>query len=222
MDELHKFRCSKPWLDLSLSLRIKSNGYCSHCHKQFPISFLRAHHIKELTIENVNDPKVALNPDNIIILCHDCHNKIHHRFSQVIKKVYIICGAPCSGKTTYVEAVATRYDLIVDLDKIQQAIANVEPYDKPMATKKLAFDIRDMLYEKIAFRYGIWENAYVIACLPTQLERMNLIERLNGAELIDLETSYEECIKRAHLRSDNQTIIQSNIDYINDYFSKLE
>ena len=61
-------------------------------------------------------------------------------------------GAPCSGKTSYVMQVATRYDLIVDLDKIHQAICICDIFDKPDATKKLAYDIRDLLLDVIKVR----------------------------------------------------------------------
>ena len=33
------------------------------------------HHIIELTPENINNPRIALELDNLMSLCHDCHNK---------------------------------------------------------------------------------------------------------------------------------------------------
>ena len=33
------------------------------------------HHIIELTPENIGDPAVALNPDNLMCLCWQCHAK---------------------------------------------------------------------------------------------------------------------------------------------------
>ena len=33
------------------------------------------HHIIELTPSNINDPHIALNPDNLMSLCGDCHKK---------------------------------------------------------------------------------------------------------------------------------------------------
>ena len=35
------------------------------------------HHIKWLTPKNINDPNVAVNPDNLISLCWMCHRNIH-------------------------------------------------------------------------------------------------------------------------------------------------
>lgn len=33
------------------------------------------HHVIELTPENIHDINIALNPDNLMSLCHDCHTK---------------------------------------------------------------------------------------------------------------------------------------------------
>lgn len=35
------------------------------------------HHIIELTPENINSPSIALNPDNLVSLCRECHRARH-------------------------------------------------------------------------------------------------------------------------------------------------
>jgi 5-methylcytosine-specific restriction endonuclease McrA len=35
------------------------------------------HHIIELTPENINDPSISLNLDNLVSLCRECHQKRH-------------------------------------------------------------------------------------------------------------------------------------------------
>lgn len=40
------------------------------------------HHIIELTPDNINNPSISLNPRNLMLLCNDCHNRLHHRFEQ--------------------------------------------------------------------------------------------------------------------------------------------
>ena len=47
------------------------------------------HHIVELTPENINDPMIALNPDNLMSLCHNCHTKITKGSTGDIKEGYI-------------------------------------------------------------------------------------------------------------------------------------
>lgn len=37
------------------------------------------HHIIHLTAENVNDPYISLNENNLETLCRDCHQKEHRQ-----------------------------------------------------------------------------------------------------------------------------------------------
>ena len=46
---------------------------CERCGKPAQI----CHHKKWLDAQNVNDPTVALNPDNLEALCIECHNAEH-------------------------------------------------------------------------------------------------------------------------------------------------
>ena len=46
---------------------------CERCGRPAQI----CHHKKWLNAQNVNDPTVALNPDNLEALCIECHNAEH-------------------------------------------------------------------------------------------------------------------------------------------------
>ena len=35
------------------------------------------HHIKPITPENINDPEITLNLDNLVSLCRECHKARH-------------------------------------------------------------------------------------------------------------------------------------------------
>lgn len=220
LDPIHAFYCSKDYLDLSIALKIKSDGRCAICGKIFPISSLRTHHITELNTENVNNPQITLNPNNIMVICHDCHNKEHRRFVVKQKSVYVVWGPPCSGKSSYVQQVATRYDLIVDLDKIHQAISNCSLYDKPYATKGLAFSIRDLLWDKIKVRQGDWENAYIVGTFPHRYERDEFANNY-GAELIHMDVTKQDCIRRLMLSEERQAVKDQVINWINKYFEEV-
>jgi predicted kinase len=221
LDPIHAFYCRKDYLDLSLALKIKSGGRCAECGGIFQIADLRTHHITELTIANVHDPRVALNPDNVKVICHDCHNKEHRRFGTVVNKnVYVVWGAPCSGKTQYVAQVATRYDVVVDLDRIHRSITVCDLYDKPDATKRLAFDVRDLLLERIRLRAGQWENAYIIGGYPERYDRDRLAEEYI-AELIHIDTPQDECIRRAYKDERRAAVRDATVQYINNYFERL-
>lgn len=38
------------------------------------------HHRKPITPDNINDPEITLNENNLEFLCHACHEKAHGRF----------------------------------------------------------------------------------------------------------------------------------------------
>ena len=67
------FYNSKKWRRLS-KLFLQSQFYiCERCGQPAEI----AHHKERLTPENVGNPAIALNPDNLEALCMACHNAEH-------------------------------------------------------------------------------------------------------------------------------------------------
>lgn len=55
------------------------------------------HHIQPLTPDNIDDPEIATNPDNLIALCRDCHFKEHKKKEKedgVLPQVTFINGRP--------------------------------------------------------------------------------------------------------------------------------
>lgn len=151
------------------------------------------HHKTPLTESNVNDYDVSLNPDNIMIVSHKTHNDIHKRFGAVYTRhVYIVWGSPCAGKTTYVMDNALEEDLIVDIDRIYQAIGTERSnrlYENVMA-------VYNLLVDQVKTRRGKWINAWVMRTLPLPMERERLATMLN-AELIHIDTPEGVCMARA-------------------------
>ena len=55
-------------------------GLCERCLQTGRITAgTEVHHKIKLTHDNVNDPAVALNWDNLQLLCESCHHDIHSR-----------------------------------------------------------------------------------------------------------------------------------------------
>ena len=53
-------------------------GLCERCYAKGIIRHGdTVHHKIHLTAENINDPEVTLNPDNMELLCRDCHAEEH-------------------------------------------------------------------------------------------------------------------------------------------------
>lgn len=176
------------------------------------------HHKTPLTLDNVNDYNVSLNPDNIMIVSHRSHNEIHARFGFCAeRKVYYVYGAPCSGKTTFVNNVKGNSDIILDMDNIWECITG-KRYEKPKALNANAFNIRDCIIDMIRTRAGKWERAYVIEGGARASDRKRRIELL-GAEPIYIKADKQVCLKR--LASDDKRTAEQKAqwqEYINEWF----
>lgn len=156
------------------------------------------HHKTPLTMQNVNDVRISLNPENVMVVSQRSHNEIHARFGyQAERKVYLVYGAPFSGKSTWVREVKGNSDLIVDVDEIWQALTGGEKYDKPDALKAVVFRLRDELIGMVERRVGKWERAYIIEGCPSAVERERKLKQY-GAEPVFIDTKREECLKRLY------------------------
>ena len=209
MFKLETFYRSDEWCrlrEIIMSERTTADGYiiCESCGE--PI-FKRydciAHHKIELTEDNVNDANVSLNPDNIELIHFKCHNRKHQRFDGFCQRVYLVYGSPCSGKSTFVNDAANGDDLILDVDRIWDAICNDGRYKKvngkskrPNRVKANVFGVRDCIIDMIKTRTGMWRNAYIIGGYPLKTERERLCDLLR-AEPIFIDTPIDECIERA-------------------------
>ena len=219
MYSLSNFYQSKEWANLLRIIkaeRLNEEGLniCEHCGKPIILKYdLIGHHKIELTEGNVNDYSISLNPDNISLVHHKCHNIIHERFGSYCRKVYIVHGAPCSGKSSFVRQAANKEDLILDIDSIWEMLTINGRYEKPGRLKQNVFMIRDCILDQIKTRAGGWRNAYVIGGYPLPMERIRLATML-GAELIHIDTTQEECLLRASERPGDWS------KYIAEYFEK--
>lgn len=80
--EIHRFYRSDRW-KIARAIKIaQAEGCCEKCGGLGT----EVHHIIHLTPQNVSDPSVSVNQENLMLLCNDCHNKVHGRFES--KKDY--------------------------------------------------------------------------------------------------------------------------------------
>ncbi len=195
MGKIHKFYCSKPWRDLSYKLKVDAGGKCNRCNNVLlDFSKLIGHHKIKLTDDNVDNTEISLNPKNIEIICLNCHNKEHRRFGHK-QNVYIIWGSPLSGKTTLARQLMQYGDIALDMDMLWQAITMQDMYAKPNNVRFNIFALRDNMLDQIKTRYGQWYDAYIIGGYPDKYERERVASEL-GAELIYVESTRDECLKR--------------------------
>ncbi len=73
------FYVSGVWIDCARAYR-DSNPLCERCRKKGEISLAeQVHHKIKLTPENINNPDITLNWDNLEALCGDCHREEHRK-----------------------------------------------------------------------------------------------------------------------------------------------
>lgn len=235
------FYKSKAWKNCRDAYFNSQNGICELCGKPGK----EVHHKMFLTPKNINDPNITLNWDNLQVLCSTCHCAIHDKSYEMYrartrrntgtmnglcfdksgnlvenKNVFIVWGAPASGKNTYVKRHKGKYDLVVDLDLIIASLSMTNGKTVTEDYLPFALDIRELLYSLIERRTYFFEKAWVIATLPKKDERLKLQHRLK-AELIYIDTPKEECIERAR-RDDERPNKDLQFRIINKFFDQLQ
>lgn len=221
---LNDFYRSKDWLLFRLSVineRLNNEGViiCEHCGQPIVRQYdIIAHHKIPLTERNYMDAEIALNPENIMLVHHVCHNHIHNKLGYRERQVFLVWGSPLSGKSTYVENVREHGDLVVDMDSIWQCVSGCKRYVKPPRLNAVVFGLRDTLLDMVRMRQGNWNNAYIIGGYPLVGERERLMRRL-GAREIYIESSMDECLNRLALCDDGRNVPEY-VKYILDWWEK--
>ncbi|MCX7843245.1 MAG: HNH endonuclease [Clostridia bacterium] len=208
-DYARSFYDSSTWKKTQALYLSSQNYICEDCGGVACI----VHHIKHITPDNINDPDITLNWDNLKAVCTECHAIEHmgkdarlngisfDEEGNVIKQpnVYLICGSPASGKTAYVNRNKTNRDLVIDLDLICAALMGEENnnYLNNEPILSVAIEVRTLLYSIVKTRRGNWDKAYIISTISNILEQKALANELN-AEIVIINTPLEECIRRLH------------------------
>ena len=175
------------------------------------------HHKIFLTEENVNDRSISLNPDNIQIVSHATHNRIHERLGYKRKEVFFVYGPPLSGKTSFVSSVALPGDLIINMDSIWECISGQPRYTKPGKLKSIAFMVRDALLDAVRVRAGKWNNAYIITGGALISDRETMLKTY-GARPVFISAPQAECLER--LEQDTQRDHDEWREYIDEWFRR--
>lgn len=226
MYNLSTFYQCNDWITLMKQIkrdRMNDEGViiCEHCGKEIVRAYdCIGHHKIALTEANVNDVMVSLNADNIMLVHHKCHSIIHDRLgmSNARRQVYLVYGAPCSGKTTYVESVMNEGDLIIDMDNMWQCVSGCDRYLKPNRLKSVVFGMRDYLLDCVKYRRGKWQNAYIIGGYPLISERHRLCREL-GAREVFIDTDKSQCISNLDQCTDNRDKL-AWLTFIDNWFEQ--
>ncbi len=111
-----------------------------------------------------------------------------------MRRVLIICGPPCSGKSTLAKQLAQPGDTILDRDEISISLGHGTQYRRPRWANDQAEQAFRTKAAQIAAAKDI--TAYVVRTLPYPGQRQALADYLD-AEVQVLDPGMEECIRRA-------------------------
>lgn len=203
--DLFSFYRSSEWESLRRqvtlgSVNAEGDLICEHCGKPIVHQYdAICHHKIELTEANVHDALIALNPDNIMVVHHRCHNAIHERFGfqTMTRHIFVVWGSPCAGKSEYVRANAGKNDIVIDIDALYDAVG---VQGNRGAVKNNVMQLYRSLADMIRTRNGRWRCAWIIRTLPLPIDRDMIVRDLGGGELIHIDTPMDVCMERAKNR----------------------
>lgn len=77
-DFAESFYKSRQWQHCRNSFAKSKGGLCEKCLESGKITAgVIVHHKIHITPENINNPDITLNWDNLVLLCRDCHAQMH-------------------------------------------------------------------------------------------------------------------------------------------------
>ena len=139
-------------------------------------------------------------------------------FGSDDKSVFVVSGAPGSGKSTYVREHRQRGDLVLDLDMIAAALqgeSSSHPDYEPVMDALMA--AREAVYQVIESRNGKWSRAFVITSSPDSAKVSSLARRLDG-EIVKMKATQNECISR--IRADpTRSATERDVALVDKWFS---
>lgn len=127
------------------------------------------HHKNPLTFQNVNDPNISLNPNNIELVSFDSHQKIHNKFGCLGRVVYIT-------QKKAEEVKLKSFDLVVDFETLKKTLGGREN------TTANAWATYYNLIDQIKTRLGKWTRALVF-CKAGKVEFERLKKNLGAEEI---------------------------------------
>lgn len=195
--------------------RLRNHPLCAECYKRGRVTETEEiDHIIPLAFGGTDTE------DNVQGLCVPCHtfksaveststegaaNHPHWLTPSAIPMT-IVCGPPCSGKSTYVSEHADIADVVIDLDSILQRIEPSYIHWNGMVTSFLLNSgIRARNAMLGALSKATRGRAWFIVSAPSSSEREWWRKKIH-ADIVLLNPGIDECKRRAEMRGTPRAI----------------
>jgi len=111
--------------------------------------------------------------------------------------VTIVCGPPCSGKTTYVQERIQEGELCIDLDEIVKKSTNLKRHSWDEGVLDKGLYERNRLLSKLS-KPSKYTKAWFIVSEPKEAWRKWWCRKLGTEDIVVLETSENICKSRTN------------------------
>ena len=105
----------------------------------------------------------------------------------------LVTGAPCSGKSSYVEKMRGERDLVIDLDLLQCALGSKRTHGHAKERLSFALAMRNAVLKELQ-GYSSPPPVWYISCWPTAEE---LSSFPGNVYRVQMPTAIDECKRRA-------------------------
>jgi 5-methylcytosine-specific restriction endonuclease McrA len=87
--DIQGFYYTQAWKNAREAYKRSKGGLCERClDKGYIVPGEIVHHKIRLTPENINDPNISLNWDNLQLVCRKCHAEIHEDVYEEQKQTH--------------------------------------------------------------------------------------------------------------------------------------
>lgn len=117
----------------------------------------------------------------------------------MISEVFLICGPPGAGKTTYVREHMKPGDIVWDFDAVLQAITGLPMHERTPAAHQFVMAMQDSFLRVIARTNA---RVWIIECAPSREHRARRVRHF-GAQVIHLDVPAEICKQRVAARGEH-------------------
>lgn len=133
--------------------------------------------------------------------------------------IFIICGAPGSGKTTYVKSIMTEKDIVWDMDYIRRALCLRDDmgHDLPPLTFNAAMSLRIGFMAYVKKYWVRYDKVYIITSASPK--KAQQIADEFGGTLVVMQTSLDECVKNI-MKDPTRKDTGKQVDLAKAWYSK--